>query len=119
MQPGADSKRGQSFIDAGGNDLPNERQALAKLTDTSDPKKPQQISATIQITEVTRPLWSVSKILDNLGQKDAEVVFRKDKAFVRNSRGHILATAERRGGLYIGVLQLHNPNHRDFRRQDP
>ena len=119
MQPSAGSKRGQCFNDAGGNKLANEGQVAALFTDNSDANKPLQISAVFQITTVTRPLWSISKILDNLGDKDAEVIFRKEKAFVRNSKGRILATAERRGGLYIGVLQLHNPNHRDFRRQDP
>ena len=118
VQPSAGSKRGQNFTDAGGNDLPNEGQVLAQFTDASNPKKPQKISATFQITKVTRPLGSVSKILDNLGEKNAEVIFKKDRAFVRDERGRILATAERRGGLYIGTLQLHNPKHQDFRRQD-
>ena len=111
------SKKRQTFTDASGGELVNEGEIVAQLIDTSDPKHPAEIASTFQITKVTRPLWSISKILDNLGEDDAKVVFKRKEAYVINSKGVVLARAERRGGFYIGTLQLKNPRHRDFPRQ--
>ena len=74
------------------------------------------LSSKFQVVKVTKPLWSVSKMLDAQADEDTEVVFRRDKAFIRNSKGTILASAERKGALYVGSYALKNPRHPGFRR---
>ena len=87
----------------------------------SNGKQSRDLSTVFHITSVTRPLWSVSKILDNLSTQDpgAEVVFKRDRAEVKGSSGTVYAVAERRGGLYIGTVKLKNPRSEGFGRPGP
>ena len=52
------------------------------------------------------------------GGPDCEVVFKKGEAYARDSDGIVFARATRKGGLYVAHLQLRNPKHQDFRRQE-
>ena len=76
-----------------------------------------KINSIIQIAEVSRPLYSVSKICDS----GCEVHFAKDEGRVTRN-GKLIATFPRRGGLYIGTLMVKpgdpkNPKEADFARQ--
>ena len=59
---GDGSRRGQEFITAAGDTIRDEGEVAAAFL-TQDK---ESINSTFQITVVTRPLWSVSQILDNL-----------------------------------------------------
>ena len=83
---------------------------------TGEDGKDRTVRSVFQVTEVTRPLWSIPKLLDN--QPDgAEVVFRKNEAFTRDANGKILASAVRKpNGLFVSNFQLANPRHPGFAR---
>ena len=76
------------------------------------------IGSVFQVTEVHRPLWSISKILDNQADSGSEVVFRKNEALARDSSGKVFARAVRHGGLYVAELQLKNPKYEGFGGRD-
>ena len=87
---------------ADGKRMPHEGQVKPQLVDDNQ----RATLSTFQITNVSRPFWSVSKLLDNQKDPDCEVVFRRDRAEVRNSKGKVIMAAERRGGLYVSALNL-------------
>jgi hypothetical protein len=62
------------------------------------------INSTFQIAEVSRPLYSVSKICDS----GATVKFDSPEAIVRNKNGRVLVKFERQGGLYVAEFSI-NP----------
>ncbi len=105
------SRRGQVYNSANGGDMPNEGQVALHLVSEG-----QEVTSTFQVTNVTKPLWSISAVLDNVGEADAEVVFRLKDAFVRAADGRVLARAVRRGGLYVGKMRMRNPRHPGFAR---
>ena len=79
--------------------------------------KPQHsLSAVFQVAKVNRPLMSVSKICKD-GKYD--VLCRDNKAFVlsRESRA-VVAEFEKQNGLYVSTVQVKNPRHSGFHRQD-
>ena len=76
------------------------------------------IASMFQITEVSRPLWSIGKLLDNQTDPDSEVVFKQGEAVARDSKGRVFAKAVRKGGLYVMQMQLKNPKSQPFQRQD-
>ena len=113
------SRSGRKFITANGKEIAQEGQAEVKLLDHDDKSHvTRTIGSVFQVTEVHRPLWSTSKILDNQADPDSEVVFRKNEAFARNSNGKVFARAVRHGGLYVAELQLKNPKYEVFGRRD-
>ena len=106
------SRRGQEFVTAAGDTISNEGEIVAAMVDPAA----RSINSTFQVTTVTRPLWSVSEILDNLPEGH-EANFNKRSAAVRDSSGKVLAKFERKGGLCLCKLKLRNPKHQGFRRQ--
>ena len=113
------SRGGKKFITASGKEIAQEGQAEVKLLDHDDKSQVKRtIGSVFQVTEVHRPLWSISKILDNQSDPNSEVVFRKTEAITRDSKGKVFARAVRHGGLYVAELQLKNPKYEGFGRRD-
>ena len=109
---GDGARRGQEFVTAAGDTIRNEGEVAAAFL-TQDK---ESINSTFQITAVTRPLWWLSQILDNL-PAGHEANFERDSAAIRAADGQVLAKFERRGGLYVSTLKLRNPKHPGFQRQ--
>ena len=107
------SRRGANFVAAGGKVIPNEGEsALALVTKETG----NEIASDFQIAAVTRPLWSLSQILDKLPEgHDAR--FTRQQAQIRTPAGTPIAYFERKGGLYVSTMKLRNPKHQGFRRQ--
>ena len=110
------SRRNQSFLAAAGKSIKNEGEICVALVADNDSKKGQNINSTFQIAAITRPLWSVSQILDNLPE-DHEAVFKRNGAKIKDGRGRGIALFERKGGLYVSKMKLRNPKHAGFRRR--
>ena len=64
-----------------------------------------------QVTDVCRPLLSVSKVCD---KSQHTVTFDAKKAVVRDSNGRIVCIFERKGNLYTGRMKIKNPAHPSF-----
>ncbi len=111
LQESDGSRRGQVYNNAGGGDMPNEGQVELHLVSEG-----QEVRSTFQVTNVTKPLWSISAVLDNVGDDSAEVAFRLKDAVVRTADGRVLARAQRRGGLYVSKMKMRNPRHPGFTR---
>ena len=62
-----------------------------------------------QVTKVTRPLLSVTKMTE---EGTLEVLCGKDKAVVRDLKGKILATFHKKHGLYVCMMKVRNPRFR-------
>ena len=112
------SRKGKNYNDASGNPLLNEGEVCAHLIGRDEHGKKEALRSIFQVVKVQRPLWSISRMRDNIEDEDAEVIFKRKEAFVRNSKGKILARAERRGGLYVGTYALRNPKHPGFHRPE-
>ena len=112
VMEGEGSRRGQEFITAAGDTISNQGEIAAALVAADE----REISSTFQITAVTRPLWSVSQILDNLPE-DHEAKFKRQTASIRRGDGTEIAQFTRKGGLYVCKLKLRNPKHAGFHRQ--
>ena len=70
-----------------------------------------------QVTKVTRPLLSVTKMTEE-GKLD--VLCTKDKAVVRDLNGKVLATFPKKQGLYVCKMKVKNPKYQSpepFARQ--
>jgi hypothetical protein len=93
------SKRGRHFIDAGGNRIRNLGQARVGVR---DPLCASGFGSVLQIAEVSRPLYSVSKICDS----GASVTFDNNEAVVKGRDGAVLAKFKREGGLYVTDLEF-------------
>lgn len=48
-------------------------------------RKSNLILFTVRIAQITRPLWSVSKMLGRRSDLDSEVVFKRNSAFLGDS----------------------------------
>ena len=118
IQESPGSRAGRKSITANGTEIPQQGQVQVQWTDEGKGnEKKRQLKSVFQITEVNRPLWSISKLLDNQVDPESEVVFRKGEAFARDSKGKVFARATRQGGLYVAQLQLKNLNFQGFHRQ--
>ena len=72
-----------------------------------------------QVTKVTRPLLSVSKITE--GGK-LRVICDQEKAVIVDREGKTLVTFPKKNGLYVCAMKVKNPRFRDkepFPRQFP
>ncbi len=116
VRESAGSRRGQEFVAAGGSNLANEGEAVVALIADNDTAEGQEIQSTFQVAAVTRPLWSVSEIMDNM-EEDSEAVFRRHEGLIRDGHGRTISKFRRKGGLYVGLLRMRNPKFQGFRRQ--
>ncbi len=113
----AGSKKKQVFTGAGGQSIANEGEVVLSLVAPIGQDESRNIRSTFQVAAVTRPLWSVSCILDTCPE-NSEAVFRRREAIIRDGGGKVIARFPRKGGLYVGTLMLRNPKHPGFRRQE-
>ena len=102
---------------AGGQGIANEGEVDLALVAQIGPNATRNIRSTFQVAAVTRPLWSVSCILDTCPE-NSEAVFRRHEAVIKDGSGKVVAKFPRKGGLYVGTLMLRNPRHPGFRGQE-
>ena len=114
VQESPGSRRGQKFKGAGGHVMDNEGQiVLEMLAPVEEEGEFNEVDVTWQVTDVCRPLLSVSKVCDK-GQHT--VTFDDKKAVVRDRKGRIVCIFQRKGDLYIGRMKIKNPAHPSFGR---
>ena len=82
VHPSAGSIRGQKFIAAGVHKMADRGEFTLQLR-TSDGKG-RSLKSTFQVANVTRPLWSVSKICD----EGFSVLFNTHKAVIKRDTDH-------------------------------
>ncbi len=112
IEPSKASQRGLGFIAASGAKILNLGEARVAMT---EPEHGQVIRSTFQVAEVSRPLYSVSKICN----EGCEVHFCSTHAWVTKD-GVEVAKFTRERGLYVAEMILGNPNDKapaDFGRQ--
>ena len=83
------------------------------------PKELIPIKLCPQVTKVTRPLLSVTKITE---EGKLRVMCDQHKAVVVDLQGRTMATFPKKGGLYVCLMRLKNPRYKDkqpFPRQHP
>ena len=87
-----------------GSKVPNEGQVHLNPRSMSSNRA---IKSTFQVAEIARPLMSVSRICD-LGMR---CIFDKLKADIIDSKGDIVWSFVRDGGLYVAKMKLKKPDH--------
>ena len=105
------SKRGQKFMAAGGHKMPNKGQVTLHLV-APNQHGDESVDTVFQVADVTRPLWSVSKVCD----AGYRVFFDDKTAKVVDQKNVTVCTFERQGGLYVGRVKLRNPKWSGFTR---
>jgi hypothetical protein len=112
------SKAGQIFGCAGGKSLANEGQMTVEMV---SPVEGTQIKLCTQVTKVTRPLLSVSKITE---EGKLKVICDQIQAVIVDLSGKVLATFPKKNGLYVCMMRVKNPRYKKkddvpFPRQHP
>ncbi len=107
------SRRGQNFVAAGGHKMPNKGQLTLHLLAHAGDGREEKVSTIFQVADVTRPLWSVSKVCDS----GYTVTFNAKTAKVTDANGVVICVFERQGGLYVGRMKLKNPRWSGFSGQ--
>jgi hypothetical protein len=93
------SRVGKSFVAANGQPM----QTFGECTLECEDERGLRTAASFAVTEVSRPLQSVSRICD----QDLEVLFTKTEAKIRDPKsGRFVATYPRRGGLYTRTVKV-------------
>ena len=105
------SVRGQKSKGVGGHVMDNEGQILLEMLAPLEGDKFNEVDVTWQVTDVCRPLLSVSKVCDKGGHT---VTFDAKRAVARDSKGRIVCIFIRKGNLYIGRMKIRNPAHPSF-----
>ena len=89
-----------------GGKVPNRGQKALNLeSEGAKAGEANQIKAIFQITKVTRPLMSVSRICD--GGMTAH--FDKWKAVIKDKDGRVVCVFDRKGGFYVCRMKLKSP----------
>ena len=91
--------------------MDTEGQILLEMLAPLEQGEFNEVDVTWQVTDVCRPLLSVSKVCDK-GQHT--VTFDAKRAIVRDSRGRIVCMFHRKGNLHIGRMKIKNPAHPRF-----
>ena len=114
VEASAGSRRGQNFVGAGGHRMANKGQVtLHLMAPNGVGDGEEKISTVFQVADVTRPLWSVSKVCD----AGYDVRFSKKQATILDEHGQPVCVFERQGGLYVARMRLRNPKYRGFSRR--
>jgi len=93
------SRVGKSFVAANGQAM----QTFGECTLECLDEKGGRSAASFAVTEVSRPLQSVSRICD----QDLEVLFTRTEAKIRDPKtGKYIASYPRRGGLYTRNVRV-------------
>ena len=105
------SRRGQHFIDASGNRIENQGESELHMLEPGG----KSIKSTFQVADVTRALYSVSKICDD----GCEVYFTATEAVITKG-GNVITRFARDGGLYCAEMEIKPDNGEEspFVRQD-
>ena len=96
------SRMGKNFMAANGTKLPNEGEFHLEVHPEGSMKG---LNAVVQAANVTRPLFSVSKICD--ASTDTEVTFNSKICQVKKG-GRLVATFYRKGGLYTAKMRVND-----------
>ena len=96
--PSAGSRNGRHFVAANGDRMRNRGEARLKL---ADPKAGTTIHSTFQVADVTRALYSVSKMCD----EGCVVTFTESEGTVTKD-GQVVARFVREGGLYVAEMEI-------------
>ncbi len=96
--PSAGSRHGRHFVAANGDRMRNQGEARLKL---SDPKAGPTLHPTFQVADVTRALYSVSKMCD----EGCVVTFAELEGTVTKD-GKVVARFAREGGLYVAEMEI-------------
>ena len=110
------SRAGQQFGCAGGKALKNEGQMTINMV---SPLEGTPIRMCTQVTKVTRPLLSVTKITE---EGKLRVVCDQVKAVIIDLQNKTLATFHKKHGLYVCMMKVRNPRFKSeqpFPRQHP
>ena len=97
IRPSAGSKNGRHFIAANGDRMANQGEAELNMVAPGG----RTVRSTFQIADVTRALFSVSKMCD----EGCEVHFTQTEAIVTKG-GKVVTRFAREGGLYCVEMQL-------------
>ena len=101
VQPSIGSMRGQHFISASKQRLPNMgQQTIHAVTDNY-----ATAAMTFQIADVSRPLSAVGEMCD----AGNVVVFGPRGGYILNMNGGAKTTFGREGGIYVMYLWIPNP----------
>ena len=101
------SKAGACFVAANGNVIANQGELKLEMRSGEE-----TIHFTFQAADITKPLWSVSKIC----QAGYTVMFDKAHAIIYHvETGERVGVFPLRNGLYVGTMKLKNPT---FARPD-
>ena len=110
------SKRGDGWIAANGELIPNKGEMVLDLTSGNS-----NICSKFQVAKTSRPLWSVGRPCD----AGYRVVFDKEKAVVTHkASGKEVTTFPRKNAVYVCDMKLRNPKatqakpERGFQRQE-
>ena len=96
--PSAGSRNGRHFVAANGDRMRNRGEAKLKL---NDPKAGTTLHSTFQVADVTRALYSVSKMCD----EGCQVTFTASEGTVTKD-GKVVARFVREGGLYVAEMEI-------------
>ena len=110
------SRAGQQFGCAGGKALANEGQMTINMV---SPLEGTPTRMCTQVTKVTRPLLSVTKITE---EGKLRVVCGQVKAVIIDLQNRTLATFHKEHGLYVCMMEVRNPrykNEQPFLRPHP
>ena len=97
IRPSAGSRNGRHFIAANGDRMANQGEAELNMVAPGG----RTVKSTFQIADVTRALFSVSKMCD----EGCEVHFAQTEAIVTKG-GKVITRVAREGGLYCVEMQL-------------
>ena len=96
--PSPGSRNGCHFVSASGDRMKNRGEAKLKL---NDPRAGTILTSTFQVADVTRALYSVSKMCD----EGCVVTFTATEGVVTKD-GKVVAKFVREGGLYVAEMQI-------------
>jgi len=101
------SRAGQLFGCAGGKSLQNEGQITVNMI---SPIEGTAIQLCTQVTKVTRPLLSVTKLTE---EGKLRVLCDQEKAVVMDLQNKVLATFPQKNGLYVCTMKVRNPKYKN------
>ena len=104
-----ESRGGQFYVCAGGREIPNYGERTLTLS-TSDLSSVRNM--TFQVTDVTKALGSVSKIVAN-GNK---VVFDESGSFIEDKRSRERLWMREENGVYVLDVYVAPPDHQEMRK---
>jgi len=97
IEESPNSKAGRNFVAANGGKIVNHGQSTVRMKTP----KGRRVASTFQVAEVTRPLYSVSKLCDY----GYGVNFTADEGVVKKN-GEVIHVFKREGGLFVAEMMI-------------